>query len=461
MPASPSARRSSGNVPPPAADPDPGAPLGPPEFAALMAGLGPFESRPALAVGVSGGPDSLALAILAAAWAGARGGSVLALTVDHGLRPESAQEAETVQAWLGARRIPSRILRWAGPKPASGLQEAAREARYRLLAEAARAAGILHLLVAHQREDQAETVAMRRARRSGLAGLAGMAGVRELPGVRLLRPLLDIPKARLKATLGQIGQPWIDDPSNREPAFERARLRAGHQMAPVDPAGLSAAAAERRREEAAVARLLARCASPRPLGWVRIDREPFDDADRRTRAALLAAVLRAVGGGAFLPRMDAVRALLEEAGGRSVRLTLGGCIVAVRARWLTVCREPDAARDIRVMRADDLALWDGRFEIAVARSDGPVEARRLGVAGRLLLPPGLRAALRVLGVPAVAIEALPGLWQGARLVDCPVLRSHGPSPAGVTATARLAPRHPLAVVPFGQPIIVSSPGRFI
>ena len=99
------------------------------------------------------------------------------------------------------RRIEHRILRWTGPKPATGVQAAAREARYALLGAWCRDAGVLHLLLAHHLDDQAETVALRQARQSGPDGLAGMAAVRELKGSRLLRPLLSVPKDRLRATL--------------------------------------------------------------------------------------------------------------------------------------------------------------------------------------------------------------------------------------------------------------------
>src|SRR5262249_18811870 len=157
-------------------------------------------------------------------WAAGQGGRVLALIVDHGLRPEAATEAQVTASVLARHGIESLVLRWAGAKPQAGLQEAAREARYRLLREACRARGILHLLVAHHAGDQAETVAMRAARASGRDGLAGMAALVEWPEVRLLRPLLPVPRARLSATLRARGVAWIDDPSNADPRFERVRL---------------------------------------------------------------------------------------------------------------------------------------------------------------------------------------------------------------------------------------------
>ena len=199
--------------------------MGAAEFAGLIEALGPFEQRPRVAVAVSGGPDRLCLCLLAAGWAAARGGVVSALIVDHGLRPEAAAEARQVAAWLRARRIDHHVLRWADVKPATGIQAAAREARYRLLSDWCRAVAILHLLLGHHLDDQAETVALRQARQSGAAGLAGMAAVREVAGLRLLRPFLRVPKARLLATLKTLDQPWLEDPSNLAPSFARGRLR--------------------------------------------------------------------------------------------------------------------------------------------------------------------------------------------------------------------------------------------
>src|SRR6185436_2130692 len=186
-----------------------------------MAPFAPFETAPTVAVAVSGGRDSLALALLARAWAAGRGGNVIALIVDHGLRAESAGEAATTLGVLRQQGIEGVILCWSGAKPSSAVQEAARAARYRLLREECRRRGVLHLLVAHHADDQAETVAMRAARQSGPDGLAGMSAAVELPEVRLLRPLLGVLRSRLTATLIARGVPWIDDPSNADPRFER------------------------------------------------------------------------------------------------------------------------------------------------------------------------------------------------------------------------------------------------
>ena len=179
-----------------------------------MARFAPYESSPRVVVAVSGGRDSMALVLLAAEWARARGGDIRAVTVDHGLRPGSAEEAVRVGGWMNAQGIAHDVLTWSTPETESGIEQAARDARYQLLEAYCRDRGALHLLVGHHLSDQLETHAMRLARESGPAGLAGMAGVRELGHVRLLRPFLDTPRARLTATLQAREQNWIEDPSN-------------------------------------------------------------------------------------------------------------------------------------------------------------------------------------------------------------------------------------------------------
>ena len=199
------------------------------EANALFADL---NNLPTLVLAISGGPDSTALLVLAARWRAElkHGPRLLAVTVDHGLRPESAREANDVKRLARKLNIAHHTLRWTGRKPSTGLQAAARQARYRLLAEFARGEGALYVLTAHTRDDQAETMLMRLARGSGLAGLAAMSRVSPYPVgkhkyLQLARPLLGIPKTRLLATLNAARIRFADDPSNRNPAFTRVRIR--------------------------------------------------------------------------------------------------------------------------------------------------------------------------------------------------------------------------------------------
>jgi tRNA(Ile)-lysidine synthase len=187
-----------------------------------------WKAAPAIVLAVSGGPDSIALMWLAARWrrALARGPQLVAVTVDHGLRAEAAQEARAVKRLARSLDLTHRTMRWTAAKPNTGLPAAARTARYRLLAQAARACGATHILTAHTRDDQAETLLIRMLRGSGIAGLAAMARQSERDGVVLARPFLNVSKSQLVATLKKARIDFADDPTNRDIRFTRPRLRA-------------------------------------------------------------------------------------------------------------------------------------------------------------------------------------------------------------------------------------------
>jgi tRNA(Ile)-lysidine synthase len=186
-----------------------------------------WKAAPAIVLAVSGGPDSVALMWLAARWRRtlARGPRLVAVTVDHGLRAEAKAEARDVKRLARALDLPHRTMRWTGAKPKTGLPAAARAARYRLLAQAARASGATHILTAHTRDDQAETLLMRLLRGSGIAGLAAMARQSERDGVLLARPFLHVSKSQLIATLKKAKLGFADDPTNRDLNFARPRIR--------------------------------------------------------------------------------------------------------------------------------------------------------------------------------------------------------------------------------------------
>jgi tRNA(Ile)-lysidine synthase len=188
----------------------------------------PWKAAPAIVLAVSGGPDSIALMWLAARWRQslARGPRLVAVTVDHGLRPEAVAEAREVKRLARSLDLPHRTVRWNGPKPKTGLPAAARAARYRLLAQVAQQSNATHILTAHTRDDQAETLLMRLLRGSGIAGLAAMARESERDGVLLARPFLDVSKSQLMATLNRAKLGFADDPTNRDPRFTRPRLRS-------------------------------------------------------------------------------------------------------------------------------------------------------------------------------------------------------------------------------------------
>jgi tRNA(Ile)-lysidine synthase len=219
----------------------------------------PFGDAKALLIAVSGGPDSTALLLMAAEWAKRRGKTrIEAATVDHGLRPESANEATAVGEICARLGVGHRVLKWKGAKPTSRLQERAREARYRLLIDHAKAIGGEVLMTAHHADDQAETVLFRLLRGSGVAGLRGMDVISMRDGMTIARPLLGLKKRDLIAFAEARGAPFIDDPSNADPRFARTRLRA--LLVRLGEEGLDAQALDRlarraRETEEALARL--------------------------------------------------------------------------------------------------------------------------------------------------------------------------------------------------------------
>jgi tRNA(Ile)-lysidine synthase len=316
------------------------------EFAALLAAFAPFEAHPQLAVAVSGGRDSLALALLAHEWAGARAGRVVALIVDHGLRAESADEARATRERLAGHGIATETLAWVGEKPSTRLQQAAREARYRLLFEACRRHGFLHLMTAHHADDQAETLAMRAARSSGPDGLAGMAALVEHRDLRLLRPLLGVPRRRLTATIEDRGVDWIDDPSNEDRRFERVRVRQD------GPPGIRRDAGRAVRD-----RVLAETA----LGVLEVGSEGIaldhlivSGLRKEITERLLSRVVQAIGGLDYPPRRERLgravtRLSLDPQRGKSGKsqdFTLSGCQLMLR-------RDPDTRRLRWIVRPEN------------------------------------------------------------------------------------------------------------
>jgi tRNA(Ile)-lysidine synthase len=228
------------------------SPISTDEAAALF---GDLADAPGILLAVSGGPDSTALLWLAARWRKAAKARLTAVTVDHGLRKEAKREAAAVGELAKKLGVPHRVVKWAGAKPQSGIQQAARQARYALLASAAKKTGATLILTAHTLDDQAETVLMRMARGSGMSGLAGMSRASQLEGLTLLRPFLDIPKTRLVATCKAAKIAYADDPSNLDPKFTRARLRPLMALLAaegLDARRLSMLARRLRRAEAAI-----------------------------------------------------------------------------------------------------------------------------------------------------------------------------------------------------------------
>ncbi len=355
-----------------------------------------LKDSPALVLAVSGGPDSTALMLLAARWAKQRKRSpkLIAVTVDHGLRVESAREAAAVKRFAASLGVEHRTLRWTGAKPKAGLQEAAREARYRLLGKAARAAGAPLILTAHTLDDQAETLLIRLTRGSGLTGLAAMQRMTPLvhgplfrdakklalsarPGMKrddgavvLVRPLLDIPKARLVATLKAAKIAFADDPSNRDPRFTRVRVRdlmpalAGEGL---DARRLSLLARRLRRADAALERETDRAlaALAHPGGVPRttvLDVAGYAALTEEIALRLLGrAFALAADGAVRLGKLEAMKSALDAAqktGAGRFRRSLAGAMVTLAGGKIVV--EPAPPRRPKALTKPEIAASRGK-----------------------------------------------------------------------------------------------------
>jgi tRNA(Ile)-lysidine synthase len=306
---------------------------------------------------VSGGPDSIALMHLLARWDLPGRPQILTATVDHGLRPEATEEAAFVGREAAALGFAHRILAWTGEKPQAGLQEAAREARYRLLVQCAREAGASHLLTAHTQDDQAETIMMRLARGSGLKGLAGMRRERDREGISHARPLLDLPKAVLLDLCRENAWPFITDPSNANERFARVRWRALLPLLAAE--GLTAARLARLAERVAQADEALDAKARDALAGAALEHdgnafsfnaaclavEPFEIALR-----VLAMALERIGlplDNARLARLETGTERLREAlrAGEGLRMTLAGALIVLdRAGRLVLSHEPPRSR---------------------------------------------------------------------------------------------------------------------
>lgn len=325
-----------------------------------------WKALPALVLAVSGGPDSVALMWLAARWRKAlkKGPRLVAVTVDHGLRKEAAREARDVRQLAAALEIEHRTLRWRGDKPKTGLPSAARDARYRLLARAAKSCGASHILTAHTRDDQAETVVMRLSRGSGIAGLAAMARQSDRDGVVLARPFLDVPKARLVATLEKAGIAFADDPTNHDLRFTRPRLRA---LMPVlaaegaDARGLVRLAARLARANEALdvmtdgaERYLASIGGDAPMTG--FDLAAFAALSAEIRVRLLMRTINRVGheGPAELGKVEALLEAIDQAvsgnrpaaGGARLKQTLAGAVISIAKGRIQFAPAPPRKRQM-------------------------------------------------------------------------------------------------------------------
>lgn len=401
-------------------------------FALSMQKLGLDAPGVKIAVGVSGGGDSLALTLLMHQWIEKRGGEMLALTVDHGLRAESAAEAAALHDLLRKRGIRHEVLKWTGEKPHTHIQERAREARYALLLDACRRAGFATLAVAHNLEDQVETFWMRLSKGSGLDGLAAMAPARHLEGVTVVRPVLSFPRADLREVCHDFGVEWAEDPSNRNEQFLRVKLRQVEDLLSAEgltPQRLSQTL--QKLEEArdalqvwadeAAGKMLAF----HPEGFAALNLAAWRLLPADIQRRVLSSALLSVAPQDYAPGFEQLeQARLELLGEKFSGRTLGGCeIFPGKAGETLICRE--AATAAAAMPLENGLLWDGRFRVSGYRDNSGLVIGILGEEGlaqfRQKNAPDSPPFARLERLPYKIRKVIPALWKGKILVGVPPL----------------------------------------
>lgn len=369
-----------------------------------------------IGVAVSGGGDSMALLHLLARVQAGRGGTVRAVTVDHGLRPESADEARFVAGICARIGVAHDTRVWDHGDLAGNLPDRARRARYALIAAWAREGGIGHVALGHTADDRAETFLMELAREAGIDGLSAMRADWNAGGVHWARPLLTAGRAELRAFLRRHGAGWIEDPTNDDAAYQRVRARRALQaLAPlgITAAGLAHVAENLARARAELVRHAARAAETmvtESAGELLIDRDDWLNAGPETARRLLVGALRWVASAEYAPRAAQV-ARLDAALRAGRDATLAGCRLYVGRAHIAIARE---AKAVVGLETPTEALWDGRWRL-LGPHDPALRVRMLG-AGGLGGCPDWRAT----GHSRAALIVSPAVWRGETLVAAPL-----------------------------------------
>ena len=369
-----------------------------------------------LGVAVSGGSDSIAMLHILTRCFAPDTVELHAATVDHGLRPEAAQEAERVADLCERLGVTHSILRWRGGPGSGNLMDRARRARYALLADWARIWKLAEIAVGHTANDQAETVLMRLGRSAGVTGLSAMPVRRTIEGVSIVRPMLGISRSALQGYLREQKIRWEDDPSNENEDFDR--IKARKMLDVLEPLGLTAAALASVARNMAQARealdwysfLAARDIVYVNGGDLLVEHRGLRTQPPEIARRLLVQAVRWIGGSEYGPRRGATSAALDAARNRA-SMTLGGCRLLHQGAHMWICREYNAVRDTTCKPSE---LWDNRWQLT-----GPDDA---GLTLRPLGPVGLSQCpdWRATGRPHAALIASPAVWRGDELVAAPL-----------------------------------------
>jgi tRNA(Ile)-lysidine synthase len=421
----------------------------------------PQHPAPNIAIALSGGPDSMALTLLAQEWARAHGSRIVALTVDHALRPESRAEAEQVAAWMRARGIDHHILTPEHTPAGNNTMQAARQWRYDALAEWCHAHDIRYCLLGHHKGDQRETVLLNAAR--GGDGLSGMPRLRDYRGVKFLRPLLGLEKEELENYLRAHAMGWIEDPSNRNADFARVRIRqqlaADAALRKTTDARIVQEQTARRARDQALVEAASACVTIHPAGFASIAHGIW--LQHSLQQLLIADTLRCISGAAHRVRSAEiarlVQAICEEENGKR---SLQHCLITWDSQTITIAREPSRVASAATLSGSGELLWDKRFRVNyhlprgmefVLKALGKEGVRHLRKSTKnraSSFPEFAEANLGNDGIRTLPL-ATPSLWHLDELVMLPHIDIHATnlSPE-LRCTIDFAPAKPLAASAF-------------
>lgn len=386
--------------------------------AAINDMLGP-QPPAKMGVAVSGGGDSIALLSVMADVAKSRDIELLAITVDHGLRPGTVSEVKLVTGLCQSLNLSHHVEYWTGWDGSGNLQARAREGRYELMADWAYANQISHIALGHTADDQAETVLMRLSRMAGVDGLSGMSAKRIRHGITWVRPFLNIRRATLRTYLDQKGLRWAEDPSNDDTRFDRVRARQA--LGVLEDLGIGVDTLVQTAQQMSQARdaldwqtfLAAQALVQIHCGAVALDLQQFRTQPAEIRRRLLVHSLMWLSGHDYPPRRDAVLGALEAIQAEQ-GFTLDGCQITSGKGLAWVHRELNALTDVVAEVGDS---WDDRWTVTGPEDAPEIEVRALGAE---ILPSleGWRDA----GLPRAAIAVTPGVWYEDRLIAAPIAK---------------------------------------
>lgn len=338
-----------------------------------------FEIKPSIAVALSGGPDSMALTCLLNDWVNRKGGSLVSIIVDHNVRSESAKECKRISYWMEKKNINFKLLKLKKINLKTNIMEYTRKKRYEVILNECSKLKILHLFLGHHLNDKIETYLMRSKRFGNIIGLSSIPKIRELKSTRLIRPLLDISKERLIKTCEFYQQPWVQDPSNNNLKFERARVRLFLQKKNMKfikskTKTIDNFVNKRDKYEGMISMFLLANLKFYKFGVFEIKKTNFLKLTNEIQIETMKRILTTCSGKVYPPKKESVKKIiLDIFKSNKSTLTLHSCLINSKLESITICREPIKTKITMkkelIVKKGSNALWDNRFRVISKNKD--------------------------------------------------------------------------------------------